>query len=277
MPPMQTMETILKRLRDLPILNSEAFRLIEYCSSPKPAFEVLEGMVKNNPNLAGQIVRLANSAFYKRSKPTETLMDALVLLGLTTLKQVFVQSFYASVGKMLNTQSRVLEHGRECALLAEFIGRGAGLDAAECGRHRLGGLLHDIGKQFLAFFFPQPYEQVTRMMKLERTPSFQAEKKIFGVTHQEVGATLCARWNFPSFLVDIIKAHHAEGPGGPPPGALPVFCANGFLHQRDGEAFQPWEAPLRAWFAARRVTLPWKNLVDEFRAFLRTHTGSPLA
>jgi putative nucleotidyltransferase with HDIG domain len=274
---MQTLDLIMKRIRDLPILNTEAYRLVDYCSQPEPSFANIEGMVKNNPNLCGQILRLANSATYKRSKPAETLADALVLLGLATLKQIFVQDFFSSVGKMLNTQSKVLDHGRECALLAEFIAHSAGLPALESSKARIGGLLHDIGKQFLAFFFPGPYEQVNRAVKLERIPSFQAEGKIFGVTHSEVGATLCAKWNFPGYLIDIIKTHHSPNATGLPAPAVAVYCANAFLHHRDGDAGQSYEQPLSKLFAERNRPLPWQNVKDDLTAFLRRCSSAPFS
>lgn len=271
---MQTLDAILKRLRDLPILNTEAYRLIDYCSKPEVSFETLEGMIKKNPNLSGQIFRLANSPFYKRAKAIETLNDALVLLGITTLKQIFTQNFYGSLGKILNTQFRMLNHGKECGHLSEYIARNAGMNVIDCSKVHMGGLLHDIGQLFLAFLFPSQFEQARSLAKSEKIQIFQAETKIFGITHQEVGAVICSKWNFPNYLIEIIKAHHNQG-ATIPQEAVPVFCANNYLRNRDNEPFQPYEKPLQDFFAARKKPFPWKSLKDEFRQYLLTSAGNP--
>lgn len=263
-------DIILKRIRDLPILNVEAYRLIDYCSKPTATFETLEGMVNNSPNLVGQIFRLANSAFYQRQKKPETLKDAIILLGMGTLKQIFAQNFYQSLGKMLGTQTKVLDHGRDCARLAEFLGRSAGMSVTDIGKIRLGGLLHDIGQLFMAFSFPPQFEQAKRLSKSEKIPSYQAETKVFGVNHQEVGAVLCKRWNFPDYMIQIVRTHHPPCETGIPTLIAPVYCGNGYLNQRDGSIFQPYETALKEFFLARRVDMPWTSFRDECGKLLAT-------
>ncbi len=266
---MPGMETIAKRLRDLPILNIEAFRLIQYCSSPAPSMATLEGMVKTNPNLSGQIMRLANSASLKRLKPTEVLSDALVLLGMDTLKKIFVQNFYGSLGQLLQTQSSELSHGKNCAILSEFVARSAGMDPVESSKVFMGGLLHDIGKLFLAFVFPAQFDSARKMSRLEQKKSFEAEMKVFGFTHQDVGEMICATWNFPDYLGAIVKSHHVVSEGPLHPLGVPVFIANGFLNESDRAPFQPFEERLKALFSSRRRSLEWTDFREEFRKALR--------
>ena len=255
---MQTMALIQRRLRDLPILNTEAYRLVDYCSKPEPEFDVIEEIVQGNPNLCSQIMRLANSSFFKRSERTETLQEALVLLGLTTLRQIFVQNFYNSIGNLMNTQARLLNHGRACSHLAEFLAKAAGQSALDLAKIRIGALLHDIGQQFLSFFFPKQYDMVQSASASKGIPIFRLEQKAFEVSHQEVGAVLSAKWNFPDYLTEIIGKHHDEGLS-PRSLVMPVFCANSFLHEAAGEPSQPYLDPLKAYFSAYQKKLPWSD------------------
>lgn len=265
---MNAMDTILNRLRDLPILNIEAFRLIKYCSSPQPSMVTLEGMIKNNPNIVGQIMRLANSPTLVRFNRTETIIDALVLLGFDRLKEIFSQSFYGSLGQILKTQTRELQHGRECGQLSEYIALKAGVKKEEASRIYTCGLLHDIGQLFLAFAYPAQFEKMKSMCRMQRMKLYDSEAKVFGATHTDVGATICSRWNFPDYLIEAIQTHHREGAAGLPENVIPIFCANGYLNQRDGMGFHPWEEKLTAFFADRDKEVPWSNAKAEFKAFL---------
>jgi len=272
---MDTLGIIVSKLRDIPILNTEAYRLIDYVSQPQPSFVELEGMIKNNPGLSSQIARMANSSFFKRSRQIETLNESLVSLGFATLKQIFTFNFYSSVGSILKSQKDVINHGVQCSKLAEFIARGAVSPSDECAKVSLAGLLHDIGQQFLAYFFPSQYEQVKNKIRFESKPTYAAEKLIFGTDHQVLGKLLCDRWNFPPYLGAIIADHHKLSDSVWNGLILPVFCANNFLNERDRVPFEPYLDKLKEYFAMKHREIPWKSIKDEFAACVRG-SDSPL-
>jgi len=51
------------------------------------------------------------------------------------------------------------------------------------------------------------------MMKLkegEQISQYISEFRVFGATHDEVGAALLRRWNFPQEVIFIVANHHGE-------------------------------------------------------------------
>jgi len=52
------------------------------------------------------------------------------------------------------------------------------------------GMLHDIGKVLLAANLPQEYERAIEIASETRVSMIAAERKVFGVSHAEVGAYL---------------------------------------------------------------------------------------
>jgi len=267
----ETVNLLLSKLRDVPILNTEAYSLLAYTNQPEASFAKLEEMVKGNPGLCSQILRIANSSFFARLSRAETLQQAMVTLGFINLRQIFFYNFYTSVGNFFKAQKAVISHGRKCAILAEFICKNAGGSAEECAKVRMGGLLHDIGSQALAFFLPKQYEKVREIILTEKKESYIVELFVFGTEHQAVGNTLAAKWNFPPYLSGIIGDHHFMKDEKWRTLTSPVFIANNFLNERENIPALPYFQHLEEYFASKCVKMPWKdNLIEVFHKALES-------
>jgi len=266
----ETIKQLSSQMRDLPILKTDAYGLAVYMSRLDATFPQLESMIKLNAGLCSQIIRLANSSYFLRPSKAETLQQAFVTLGFTNLRQLFLYNFYKSIAVLFKSQKEVIQHGQKCAVLAEFITKAAGASADECAKVRLGALLHDIGRQVLAYFFPAAYEKVFTQIARENKPANIAEFVVFGVDHQAVGAMVCHKWNFPPYLADAISDHHSLSVGSWNTMTLPIFCANNFLNEEAKIPFAPYFAKLDAYFALKGKRVPWKDVVGEFRRRLES-------
>jgi len=260
----ETVRMLLAKLRDVPILNTEAYQLISSLAQPDISFPELEARIGNNPGLCSQVIRVANSAYFRRANRVETLQQSLVTLGFSNLRQLFWYNFYNSTTNLFRAQIDVIEHGRKCAKLAEFICRSAGSSGEECSKVRLAALLHDIGRQALAFFFPQQYEKVHTLIHNSGIHSFTAELMVFGTEHQSIGSLLCQKWNFPDYMSGIIADHHYLQASNWNTLTLPVFIANNFLNESQNIPFTSWFQKLEAYFFLKRKDLPWDDVKSEF-------------
>ncbi|MBI3039455.1 HDOD domain-containing protein [bacterium] len=267
----ETIKLMLKKMTDVPILRSDAYSLVSYISRPEASFDNLEKMVEKHPGLVSQIFRMANSAFFRRESKVETLKQAFVTMGISALRQIFIYNFYHSVGNIFQAQSEVIQHGQKCATLAEFISRSAGSPPEEYEKVRMGGLLHDIGSQALAFFFPDHYEKVRKIMKEKNQECYLAELLVFGTEHQSVGVVLCKKWNFPEYLGAVIGDHHYLQNEEWNNLTLPIFCANNFLvSQTLGLSFSQFFKDLERFFFLKKREIPWKDISAEFNKVLES-------
>ncbi len=69
------------------------------------------------------------------------------------------------------------------------------------------GILHDIGKLVLLTADPEAFEQACFGAFAEEVSLHESEKRIFGVSHAEIGAYLAFKWGLPQPLVEIIAFH----------------------------------------------------------------------
>jgi putative nucleotidyltransferase with HDIG domain len=71
------------------------------------------------------------------------------------------------------------------------------------------GLLHDIGKLALSqALTPELQIEIRQLIEQEGCPRTDAEKKIMGADHSEVGACLLKSWNLPEDIVEAVANHH---------------------------------------------------------------------
>ena len=270
----ETISLLKSKLQDVPILNTEAYSLLTYLDQPDWNFKKIEMMIKDKPGVCSQILRVANSAYFRRVNKAETLEQALVTLGCMTLRQMFYFNFYFSVGNLFKAQKEVIQHGQDCSFLADYICKSAGGSPEECAKVRMGGLLHDVGSQALAFFFPKQYEKVKALIKKESKISYLAELLVFGTEHQSIGSILASKWNFPNYLSGVIGDHHYMQSDMWNILTLPVFIANNFLHEREWTPFVPYYQKLEGYFFLKKKDPPWKDIFVEFSEALAEKTGS---
>jgi putative nucleotidyltransferase with HDIG domain len=71
------------------------------------------------------------------------------------------------------------------------------------------GMLHDVGKVFLATHVPSEFAASLERASANHEPLIAVEKAMFGASHAELGAYLLGIWGLPQSIVDAVAAHHA--------------------------------------------------------------------
>ena len=70
-------------------------------------------------------------------------------------------------------------------------------------------LLKDIGKVILNDYVKDSFEDIIKTVQNEGLTFIEAEKKIIGIDHAELGARVAEKWNFSPTMVNIIRNHHS--------------------------------------------------------------------
>jgi HD-like signal output (HDOD) protein len=69
-------------------------------------------------------------------------------------------------------------------------------------------LLHDIGKLIIACNMPSSYGRLLEADQANKLSIQMAEMKIFGATHEQIGAYLIGLWGLPDSIVETVAFHH---------------------------------------------------------------------
>lgn len=193
---------------ELPSLPRAALQVINLIQNPDVDLQQLSKAVEIDPALAMRIVRLSNSSLFGLSREIASVRQAMVILGLRTVKVAALS--FTLLQNMPSTSTseiladcwrRILINALGCRLLAKLFK----IDMEEAF---LAGLMQDIGILIFASNAPEEYSLVCQKMLQENSPPLhEVEKEQFGIDHGEVGAQLLERWSMPATLAEAVRNH----------------------------------------------------------------------
>ncbi len=64
------------------------------------------------------------------------------------------------------------------------------------------GMLHNLGRIFVTYYFHDESEEVERLVKQEGMLLEKAEHLVLGMTFQQVGVNIAKQWNFPQTITE---------------------------------------------------------------------------
>lgn len=171
----------------------------------------LSSTISIDQSLTTQLLKLCNSAQYGFSKKIMTVNDAIARLGFKTLKSlIFVVVSKSSFNKELSgydlAKGELWRNSISCAVYSKYLAELSGYKDPELAF--TAGLLRDIGKLIIHQYIKEEYNNITKLINTKKIGFSEAEEKVLGYNHTQVGAKIAAKWNFPKVLEETIMYHH---------------------------------------------------------------------
>jgi diguanylate cyclase (GGDEF)-like protein len=199
----------IKQCPNLPSLPAIAVQVLEMAQRPSIDISEVARIISKDPALSSKILRTVNSSFYGRSHSTSTINNALVVLGLQSVKTL-VLTFSLSP-TLTNNGGKGFKHlnywkrSIYAATAARIIATKVHLVQHE--EAFLAALLADIGMLVLESVLSGQYDELCGKAS-NHQELLKAETKTLGTTHAEVGATLAESWKLPPVLTSPIRFSH---------------------------------------------------------------------
>lgn len=196
----------------LPSMPAVYFRILEALQSPDWPVEQIARIVAQDPGLTTKILQLVNSAFFGFARNVSNADDAVMLLGLSTIRSLALTTrlFTAPKARPYEGYSveQVWSHSMAVAQLAKKIALAEGGDERLVEESFTAGLLHDVGKMLLAENLGTRYFELMARADKSRRPLNLVEQEAWQTTHGEIGAYLLDLWGLPTPLVEAVALHH---------------------------------------------------------------------
>lgn len=206
-----TIEDIIQKTPDLPSFPAAALKVIKETRSPSANATNIGEILATDQALSARVLRLANSAYYGLERKVNSLPEAVVILGMQSVKNLAtVAATYTWMkrpltGYCLGTEA-MWQHSFGTAIAAQLVAKKSG--ATEPDLAFTAGLLHDIGKTALSIWIENKIGAILLYAEREDISFDVAERKILGYDHGEVGSHICKSWNLPEEIEAAAHFHH---------------------------------------------------------------------
>lgn len=203
------LQKALSTISDIGSLPEVTARIVDVVENPKSTAQDLHEIVQGDPALAAKVLKVVNSAFYGLPSQIASLERAIVMLGLSAVKNI---ALAASLSRLFKPGTTVQsfspkdlwEHSIAVGICARML---AELSGGMVEESFVGGLVHDMGLLIELQVFPDQLQQVVSAS--ENGGDFCAlERETIGADHQAFGAFLANKWKFPPGLRYAISYHH---------------------------------------------------------------------
>ncbi len=202
---------IVRAVEDFPTLPTIYSALLDMLSNTDSKVSDVANLISKDQATVLKILKTANSAFYGFNKEIDNITSAITLLGFYEIKNIVMSLTFINLFKQtkLNQYINPVDYWKHSIGVAIISRRlGISLNAHVTENYFLAGLLHDIGKLVCYLYFTTEYGKALQYCKSHRVSMLDAETRVLGFTHQDIGEEIAIKWNLPHDIRNAIKHHH---------------------------------------------------------------------
>lgn len=209
---MTTAREVMRNVDGLPTLSQVVTELSKLIANEKSGIQDFERVIKPDPALTANLLRLANSAYFGLRRQISSVRQAVALLGIERVFEIATSASFTKIlpdkipGYEIDAQTYFL-HCLAVGAMAEQLAKVTRISAGDL--LFTAGLLHDIGKLAIGTFLIKDEDAVRNALHEREVRFVDVEMEIVGTTHVEVGALMIEEWHLPSELGMAVRWHHA--------------------------------------------------------------------
>lgn len=180
-------------------------RVNELIDSGNASNAELEQVISSDPALAAKLLKFANSSYFGFSGKVATIPKAISIVGYKELRNLVIAASVTSTFKGIPAELVDMDifwnHSITCGVAARLLT--TNINSRE--RFFIAGLLHGVGRLVLFSRFPEESATVLSHVRESEDAAVQAERRIFGFTHAQLGAELLKQWKLPPDIWKVVE------------------------------------------------------------------------
>lgn len=200
----------LSRITEISSLPEITTRIIQIVEDPKSTAHDMHEIVRSDPALAAKVLKVVNSAFYGLPSQISNLDRAIVMLGLSAVKNIALAASLSRLFRPGNLSSKFAV--RDLWLHSIAVGVCSRMIAEKSfGQPEetfVAGLVHDVGLLVEYQLLPEKLRNVVAACEAQSQNFLKAELSLIGGDHTQFGAAIVVRWKFPPMLRNAVQYHH---------------------------------------------------------------------
>ena len=172
----------------------------------------LAKIIETDASLTIKLIRVANSPLFAIGSTISSVHHAILTLGLNRVTNivigisVFSKFMYSSSIEVKNLLDKYWQHTAAVGVVSKSLSKRIGLNFKDT--EFIGGLLHDIGKiAMIQFDNLERYRNVIDLIEHRQLNDYEAEERVFDLTHCDVGGRIATLWKLPKSIISAIAYH----------------------------------------------------------------------
>jgi len=205
---------IIDYIDRMPSLPTSVSKVMEICQNPAANPSDLNKVISLDPVLLARIMKLINSAYYGLSQEVTSLVRAIIMLGINTVKNLALSTAVlgsikgSKQGKSVLNLDSFWKHSLCVGVANKLLAKHRKVDPKEWEGYFICGLLHDIGKVPLNYRAPDELLASIQESDRSRIPLHQGESAILELTHEDAGGLIVEKWQLGDEILDAVSFHH---------------------------------------------------------------------
>lgn len=209
---MSMVEEIVQASTKLPPFSLVIQKALQLIEDPKSSAKQLVEVIQYDQSITFEVLKICNSAYFGLKRKVSSLKEALVMIGFDQLLQIILSQesskiFLKDCSGYDLKQGDLWRHSVACALLSKIIANH--LHVLKSNTIFTAALIHDIGKMVLHRYVKNYFEKIKLLTEEESLSFPEAEKRVLGIDHAELGGMIAQKWSFPEEIIWAVRFHHS--------------------------------------------------------------------
>jgi len=206
---MEKAQALVKETTSLPTIPIVATKVLRLLDEPEAEIGEIAELILSDQVMAARVIKMVNSPVFRPVERIKSIKQAILRLGDQQIREIALACSFVDV---FNGKDGVFavktfwEHSFGVGIIARIIAERIRYPEPE--KAYITGVVHDIGEVFLSYYLKKDFEKIVGMIRGTTRTFVQAEAKLLGTTHCEIGYCLAQKWNFPADYCDVIAHHH---------------------------------------------------------------------
>lgn len=201
----------IQNFDDFPTLPTIYYKLVDALSDTSTTIKDLSNLISTDIALTFKLLKIVNSSIYGLTTKVNSIDKAIFHLGFRELKNIILSTKIIEIFSDENSNSKFdmvefWKHSIAVGTISRIIAQELGQKNLD--EYLLSGITHDIGKLVLFKILGSEYSIVFIIMEKDNISLLEAEQKVLGITHQEIGLRLAESWNLDENILNVIRYHN---------------------------------------------------------------------
>lgn len=207
---MNRREEILSQVSEVVAIPCCTPKAVALLGDPDADIKDLARVIEHDPGLTANLLKVVNASFFSGNRPMRTAHEAITRLGSTQVLQFVIStgvapSYVQTIEGYDLAPNMHLQHSVTVALAAQELGEELNLNAPDYTF--TAGLLSGIGKILMGAYVRVNVHPILEFAIQEGMTFDEAEDKVLGINHAEIGGILLETWRLPTEITDVVRHH----------------------------------------------------------------------